>query len=63
MLQFTVYALDRLQKKAAKFAHHRNDATWESLTRRRQIARICALFKAYKRERAWETIVCIYCIC
>jgi hypothetical protein len=43
-------------KKAAKFAHHRNDATWESLIQRREIARICALFKAYKGERAWETI-------
>jgi hypothetical protein len=24
--------LDRVQKKAAKFAHHRNESNWESLT-------------------------------
>jgi hypothetical protein len=52
-----INTLDVLQKKAAKFAHHRNDATWESLTQRRQIARIFALFKEYKGESAWETIL------
>jgi hypothetical protein len=51
-----INALDRVQKKAAKLAHHRNDANWESLTQRRKIACMCALFKAYKGERAWETI-------
>jgi hypothetical protein len=51
-----INALDRVQKKAAKFAHHRIDATWESLAQRRQVARICALFKAYTGERAWKTI-------
>jgi hypothetical protein len=35
-----INALDRVQKKAAKFAHHRNDATCESLTQRRQVVRI-----------------------
>ncbi|PNF36743.1 hypothetical protein B7P43_G11575 [Cryptotermes secundus] len=41
---------------AAKFAHHKNDSNWETLTRHREIARICALFKAYTGERAWEAI-------
>jgi hypothetical protein len=42
-------ALDRVQKKAAKFAiehNHRNGSDWESLAQRRKIARLCALFKA-----------------
>jgi hypothetical protein len=51
-----INALDWVQKKAAKFAHHRNDATLESLTQRRQLAHICALFKTYTGERAWKTI-------
>jgi hypothetical protein len=41
---------------AAKFAHHRKDSNWETLTERRKIARICALFKAYTGERAWKVI-------
>jgi hypothetical protein len=40
----------------ATFAHHRNDSIWESLTQCRQLARTCALFKAYTGERAWKTI-------
>jgi hypothetical protein len=49
-------ALDRVQKKAAKFAHHRNDSNSETLTERRKIARLCALFKAYTGEQAWKAI-------
>jgi hypothetical protein len=41
---------------AAKFAHHRNDSNWETLTQRREIARICALFKVYTGEQAWKAI-------
>jgi hypothetical protein len=51
-----INALNRLQNKAAKFAHHRNDSNWQTLTQRREIFRICALFIAYTEERAWETI-------
>jgi hypothetical protein len=51
-----INALDRLQNMAAKFAHHRNDSNWETLTQRRKVARICALFKAYMGERAWKAI-------
>ena len=40
-------ALDRVQKKAAKFAHHTNISNWETLASRRKLLRICALFKAY----------------
>jgi hypothetical protein len=45
-----------VQNLAAKFAHHRNDSNWETLTQRREIARICAVFKAYTGERAWKAL-------
>jgi len=49
-----IIALDRVQKKAAKFAHHTNSPNWEILASRRKLSRICALFKAYSWERAWK---------
>ena len=51
-----ISALDRVQKKAAKFAHHRKSPNWETLASRRKLSRICALFKAYSGERAWKAI-------
>ena len=51
-----ISALDRLQKNAAKFAHHKNSPNWETLASRRKLSRICALFKAYSGERAWKPI-------
>jgi hypothetical protein len=54
-----INALDRVQKKAAKFArghNHRNGSDWESLAQRSKIAHLCALFKAYTGERAWKAI-------
>jgi hypothetical protein len=51
-----ISALDRVQNKPAKFAHHSGGSDWESLAKRRKIARICALYKAYIGERAWKTI-------
>jgi len=51
-----ISALDRVQKKAAKFAHHTNSSNWENLASRRKLSRICALFKAYSGERAWKVI-------
>ena len=51
-----ISALDRVQKKAAKFAHHTNSPHWETLASRRKLSRICALFKAYSGERAWKSI-------
>jgi len=51
-----ISALDRVQKKAAKFAHHKNSPKWETLASRRKLSRICALFKAYLGERAWKAI-------
>jgi hypothetical protein len=47
-----VNALDREQRKAAKFAQHTGGLVWESLAQRRKIVRMCALFKAYTGERA-----------
>jgi hypothetical protein len=45
-----------VQKKAAKFSHHRNKSIWETLTDRRKLARLRALFKAYTSERAWKAV-------
>jgi hypothetical protein len=45
-----------VQKKAAKFANHTNDSVWETRGKRRKIARLCALFKAYTGERAWRAV-------
>jgi len=49
-----ISALDRVQNKAAKFAHHLGGSDWESLAQRRKTARMCALYKAYTGERAWK---------
>jgi len=51
-----INALDRVQKKAAKFAHHTNSPNCETLASRRKLSRICALFKAYSGEPAWKAI-------
>ena len=47
-----IHALDRVQKKAAKFAHRTNESNWETMSQCRKISRICALFKAW----AWKAI-------
>jgi len=49
-----ISALDRVQNKAAKFAHHTNSPNWETLASRRKLSCICALFKAYSGERVWK---------
>jgi len=51
-----ISALDRVQKKAAKSAHHTSSPNWESLASHRKLSRICALFKAYSGEPAWKPI-------
>jgi len=51
-----VSALNRVQKRAVKFANNRNESGWKTLVQRRLIARICALFKAYTGGRAWKAI-------
>jgi hypothetical protein len=51
-----ITALDRVQKKAAKFAHHTNSSNWENLALRGKLSRICAFFKAYSGEQAWKAI-------
>jgi hypothetical protein len=38
--------LDRVQNKAAKFAHHSGGSDWESLVQCRKTACMCALCKA-----------------
>jgi hypothetical protein len=37
-------ALDRVQNKAAKFAHLSGGSEWDSLAQRGKIARMCALY-------------------
>ena len=51
-----ITALDRVQKKEAKFAHHMNISNWETLASCRKLSRICALFKSYSGEQAWKVI-------
>jgi hypothetical protein len=54
--QGQISALDRVQKRAAKFAHNTNSPNWETLVSRRKLSHICALFKAYTGDRAWKPI-------
>jgi hypothetical protein len=49
-----IYALGRVQKKAAKFAYRTRESNWKTLSQRRKLSRVCALFKAYSGERAWK---------
>jgi hypothetical protein len=51
-----ISALDRVQGKAAKLAHHRNDSKWKTLAQCRKIAHTYALFKAYTGERVWKAV-------
>ena len=51
-----INALDRVQKKAAQFTNHTKDSDWETLAKRRTIACLCALIKAYFEEWAWKAI-------
>jgi hypothetical protein len=49
-------ALNRVQGRAAKFANNVDHTGWESLEERRELSRLCALFKAYTGIRAWKAI-------
>jgi len=51
-----INASDRVQKKAATFAHHKKSPNWETLASHRKLSCICALFKAYSGKRAWKPI-------
>jgi len=51
-----ISVLDRVQKKVAKFAHHKNSPNWETLASRRKLPHICALFKAYSGEHTWKPV-------
>ena len=39
--------LDRVQKKAAKFAHHKNILNWENLASRRKLSCVRGLLEKY----------------
>jgi hypothetical protein len=47
-----INALDRMPKRAAKFADHTNDSVLETMAQRRKTVRICALFRVYTGEPA-----------
>jgi hypothetical protein len=49
-------ALNRVQRRAAKFVRNTEQTGWETLAERRRVSRLCALYKAYTGRRAWETI-------
>jgi hypothetical protein len=49
-------ALNRVQRRAAKFANNADQTGWGSLAERRMVSRLCALFNAYTGGRAWEAI-------
>jgi hypothetical protein len=51
-----INALDRVQKKVAKFVYHKISLNWESLASWRKVSHLCALYKAYCGERAWKDI-------
>jgi hypothetical protein len=49
-----INALDRVQRKAAKFANLTNASDWDTLAQRRTVACLCTLLKASNGERAWK---------
>jgi hypothetical protein len=51
-----INALDRVQNTVAKTVQEKNNSTRETLTQSRQVARVCALFKAYTGQRDWKAI-------
>jgi hypothetical protein len=51
-----ISASGRVQKKAAKFAHHTNSSNWETRASIRILSRICAFFNPYSGERAWKAV-------
>ena len=51
-----ISVLDKVQKKAAKFAHHTNSLKWETLALHRKLSCLCALYKAYCGEQAWKAM-------
>jgi len=40
---------------AAPFAHHTKGSEWKTVAQRRTKTRLCALYKAYSRERGLES--------
>jgi hypothetical protein len=51
-----ISALDRLQNKAAEFAHYAEGPVWELFAQCRLIAWMCALYEACNGEGAWKDI-------
>jgi hypothetical protein len=49
-------ALNRVQRRVAKFANNTDQTCWKSLAERRMVSRLCILFKAYTGRRAREAI-------
>jgi len=51
-----INALSQVQQKAAQFTIRTKDSDWETLTERRAVARLCALFYSVLWGTAWEAI-------
>ncbi len=51
-----IRTLHKVQRKDAKFVHHINKRTWETLASRRKIVCVGALYKAYCGERTWKGV-------
>jgi len=51
-----ISAMDRVQKREAKFTYHMNRPNWETLASCRYLSRICTFFKAYSGEWVWKVI-------
>jgi len=48
--------LERVQMNVAQFTNNTKDSDWENLAECRTITCLCALFKAYSGEWAWQPI-------
>jgi hypothetical protein len=46
-MESQIHALDHVQNKAAKYAHHSGGSDWESLAQCKKIAHVCALQSVY----------------
>jgi len=55
-----INSLDRVQKKAAKFANLTKHFNWKMLAQLRKITCICALYKVYSGELFWNATGAYY---
>ena len=51
-----INAVSRVQTITVPFARHTKNSGWENVAQPRTKTRLCALYKAHSRERAWNVI-------